>query len=243
MGWLTPATTERTSLAELSVRPAKVIELTHDLLADGNALGTLSCSGGSVATFTARVFHGIDPLLDYQMIVGGPVIFDVGASCGARGNAGRCELDPHRRCRTNLECGGGGICARYDHGLFPNSSYTEVTDLDMVVDSIYNTGSACQNCDGCGPIPLLSGTHYRPFDPSQDWVTEHDIDFVLNVQDFGSDAMLGVLPHARDTFEALETAGDAVTTWSLEPGHHCEAIGMDATADRVAGMLMGASGA
>ena len=49
---------------------------------------------GTAATFGAHVWYGLDSIIDYQMLIGGPGFWDVNAGCGrVHTSAGHCDED------------------------------------------------------------------------------------------------------------------------------------------------------
>lgn len=114
LGWLTRPNGRPSSVAELSKRPAAIIQLIHDNLAEGKKFGTASCSGGSIATFDAVYFNGVGKLLDYQQLNGGPY-YDIGWACGE-------GPDPFQF----------------------NGLATLALPITKLVDHVHKTGNACQ---------------------------------------------------------------------------------------------------
>ncbi len=108
LGWVS-RTDERPSTFEaLTRRPASVIQWAHEhLVPPGAKLGTVGCSGGAVATFSAVLWHGLDEALDYQLFSSGPgVVWDLNETCGARRPVrGVCEHNPAVSCRADTDCG------------------------------------------------------------------------------------------------------------------------------------------
>ena len=92
-----------------------MLEWVHDHLSQGHAFGTVADSMGSVATFGAVLWHGLDPIIDYQLLVGGPPMWDVNAGCGlVRYEQGYCGLDGTTPCRRDQDCrnAGKGECRK-----------------------------------------------------------------------------------------------------------------------------------
>jgi hypothetical protein len=93
-GWHTRKDATPSSLRRHAVRPAAVINFVKQQFAAGKKLGTVGSSLGSVATLGARLWYGLDPILDYQMYIGGPANWDVNAGCGRMHYAtGHCDVD------------------------------------------------------------------------------------------------------------------------------------------------------
>jgi len=93
-GWFTRKDAQPTTVRALAVRPAAAIQWIKDNFAAGVKLGTVGSSMGTAATFGAHVWYGLDPILDYQMLIGGPGFWDVNAGCGrVHIAAGHCDAD------------------------------------------------------------------------------------------------------------------------------------------------------
>ncbi|MFT5349685.1 MAG: hypothetical protein ACI9MF_000498, partial [Gammaproteobacteria bacterium] len=83
-GWYSRTSAEATNIKELNKRVASLIAWSHDNLSDSNKFGTLGCSMGTNATFGPVLWHGLDPIIDYQVFVGGPNMWDLNAQCARR---------------------------------------------------------------------------------------------------------------------------------------------------------------
>jgi hypothetical protein len=93
-GWFTRKDATPTTVRALAARPAAVIQWVHDNFAAGHKLGTVGSSMGTAATFGAHVWYGLDSILDYQQLIGGPGFWDVNAGCGrVHITAGHCDTD------------------------------------------------------------------------------------------------------------------------------------------------------
>src|SRR5262249_19543426 len=78
----------------LAARPAAAIRWVHDNLAAGHKLGTAAHSMGTMATFGAQAWYGLEPIIDYQILIGGPGFWDVNAGCGRiHISQGFCDTD------------------------------------------------------------------------------------------------------------------------------------------------------
>ena len=94
LGWWTRQDAQPTSMRALVRRPASVLKWVSDNFAAGHKLGTVGSSMGTVATFGAKVWYGLDPAIDYQLLIGGPGMWDINAGCGrAHYAAGFCDVD------------------------------------------------------------------------------------------------------------------------------------------------------
>jgi len=93
-GWFTRKDATGTTVRALTARPAAAIQWIKDNFAAGKKLGTVGSSMGTVATLGAHVWHGLEPILDYQLLIGGPGMWDVNAGCGrVHISAGFCDVD------------------------------------------------------------------------------------------------------------------------------------------------------
>lgn len=224
-GWMTrPLETEPSSIEEVATRPASVIRFAHDTLSPQDPFGTVSCSAGSLATFYARYFDDLDPLLDYQMWLGGPLLYSAewgctGRTSGCGGSAcGRCRTDPDILCEVGApgQCvGAGGTCASY-----------RLTGSLGLLDVLYLNEASC---------PAVAGTDYAVGDAATtpgDTHLEHPVDLVLSTNlpaQLGDDD-LGIVPHVWDVYTTL--TGPDVTA-SFETGPHCGTFSEQATCERV----------
>jgi hypothetical protein len=93
-GWFTRKDATPRTVREQVARPAAAIQWVKDHFAAGKKLGTVGSSMGTAATFGAHVWYGLEPILDYQMLIGGPGFWDVNAGCGrVHIGAGFCDVD------------------------------------------------------------------------------------------------------------------------------------------------------
>ena len=83
-GWYSRTGDKASNVFELNKRVAAIIAWVHENLAGNEAFATAGCSMGSNATFLARLWHGLDPIIDYQLFVGGPNNWDFNAHCSRR---------------------------------------------------------------------------------------------------------------------------------------------------------------
>ena len=94
-----------TNLVELNKRVASVITWSHDNISNNEIFATAGCSMGTNATFGPVLWHGLDPIIDYQVLVGGPNIWDFNAQCGLRTyDSGFCDMDGVTTCSTDSDC-------------------------------------------------------------------------------------------------------------------------------------------
>jgi hypothetical protein len=204
-GWLSHTDAEASTFIERTRRPAAVIRWAHDhLVAPEVPFGTAGCSGGAVATFSSVFWHGLDALIDYQFLSGGPMVWDLEAACRGRkgvrnaqgGASGMCEQEPERACAWHTDCGSGGgrHCAR------PGSVFAKLGFVDYVL----RTGTDCL----LGRAnPAFAATSYRYTDGDRQY--DHPIDFTI--------AGGTPLVPGPQFIEALPTSGDtsAGITWQV----------------------------
>jgi hypothetical protein len=93
-GWFTRKSAQPSTVRDQAVRPAAVIQWVKDHFAAGKKLGTVGQSMGTVATLGAHVWYGLEPIIDYQMLLGGPGLWDINAGCGrVHTSEGYCDVD------------------------------------------------------------------------------------------------------------------------------------------------------
>jgi len=192
--------------------------------------GTLGCSMGTNATFGPVLWHGLDPIIDYQLFVGGPNMWDLNAQCGRRHyDQGYCAMDGVTPCRENEECsslGGDVRCVRPD----------QYTTIDKLFEDLPNHIHVTDACDIRSSSE--STAPYPPFDDSSmgfttpvNWEVHHRVDFLLNLggrqgasfeEGIGGDQYwgLGHFPYIYNKIQPAENKH-----WRAYPGtHHCGAI-------------------
>jgi hypothetical protein len=93
-GWFSRKDAVASSTRRQVARPAAAIQWVKDNFAVGHKLGTVGSSMGTIATFGSHVWYGLEPIIDYQMLIGGPGYWDVNAGCGRiHISAGYCDVD------------------------------------------------------------------------------------------------------------------------------------------------------
>ena len=233
-GWYTRNSAEATRVPELNRRVAAAIAWAHENLAGPSTFGTMGCSMGAQATFGAVLWHGLDDIIDYQALAGGPPLYDINAGCGRRGyEQGYCDLDAGVACTEDADCK-----AVSDHSLcrvpepIPNHRAYE-----SVVNHVHAT-TACRIAEG-GDEP------YAPFDESGmmsaddgDWDIDHSIDLFV---DIGAAHVSGLseggdehwsLGHFMYTYNRMNMQPGSDKRWhASEHSGHCESIGDKATMD------------
>jgi hypothetical protein len=228
-GWYSRTSAEPTNIKDLNERVASIIAWSHDNLSDSAMFGTLGCSMGTNATFGPVLWHGLDPIIDYQVFVGGPNMWDLNAQCGRRSyEKGYCDLDGTTHCTTDNECQSSGEAG---HCVKPE----RYTTIDLLFNQLPNHIHATNVCD----IRASNSTTepYPPFDESSmgfasgaDWTIDHKMDFLVNLgakqgktyQVLGGDEYWG-LGHFPYVFNKIEPAENK--SWqSISASHHCDAM-------------------
>jgi len=232
-GWFSRTSEKGTNIRDLNKRVASIILWAHDNLSNGNMFGTIGCSMGTNATFGPVLWHGLDPIIDYQLFVGGPNMWDLNAQCGRRHYAkGYCDLDGVTTCASDQDCravGENGHCTR-------PSNYTTI---DKLFEDMPNHVHATDACDI--RVSDESTAPYPPFDESSmgfthpaDWNIDHRVDFLVNVggkqaatfeEGIGGDEYwgLGNFPFVYNKIQPAENKH-----WYFYPdSHHCGALDSD----------------
>lgn len=227
-GWYSRTSAEPTNIKKLNERVASVMAWSHDNLSDTAMFGTLGCSMGTNATFGPVLWHGLDPIVDYQAFVGGPNMWDLNAQCGRRTyEQGFCDTDGTTQCASDKDCqslGDAGRCVVPDR----------YTTIDLLFNQLPNHIHATNACDIRASNP--STKHYPPFDESSmgfaagaDWNIDHKMDFLVNLnakqgdtyKEMGGDKYWG-LGHFPYVFNKIEPAQNK--SWkSIADSHHCDA--------------------
>jgi hypothetical protein len=229
-GWYSRTSEQPTDIKELNARVASVIAWSHDNLSNNAMFGTLGCSMGTNATFGPVLWHGLDPIIDYQLFVGGPNMWDLNAQCGRRHyDKGYCDYDGVTSCRDNNEC----------LSLDKNSKCVmpgKYTTIDKLFEQLPNHIHATDACDIRASDE--STPAYPPFDQSSmayargaDWEIDHKMDFLVNLgakqgatrtEGLGGDEYwaLGHFPYVYNKIKP-----DANKTWRAYPDtHHCDGM-------------------
>lgn len=221
-GWFTRKDANPTSVRALAARPAAAIQWVKDNMATGHKLGTVGSSMGTAATFGAHVWYGLEPIIDYQMLIGGPGFWDVNAGCGrVHIGAGFCDADVSP-CTGN-----------------PNSSYgdddptcgtaTNSCRVPTVMAPTAGGGSAYNNCinyvgmtTACAPS--VQDSRDVSLDDSslattvQSWSFHGRVDIVTNeggVQPPNADQGMG-LGHMMYLYTQIQSSKG----WIDNEGHH-----------------------
>lgn len=208
------------SLAGVSMRPAAVMKWAYKFLTEETTFSTAGCSGGSIATYYPRHWHGLDPILKYQLLGGGPVMAQIESGCrGGQAFAGRCTENPLKECNTAAECdSGAGTCSNYEWG-----AGAVMAAVRRTVDQLHFVETGPTNdCFRKQPQPLFTISNFDNSVRSIDYSNEHKIDFLMNVSaDPSADNGLNVLAQGALIYSRLNGA----KTWNVEPsGIHCDAL-------------------
>jgi len=224
-GWFTRADATPTSVRALAARPAAAIAWVKDHFAQGKKLGTVGSSMGTAATFGAHVWYGLDSILDYQMLIGGPGLWDVNVGCGRVHSAlGHCDGD-------GAPCAGNPTSSYGNDDPSCGSDATNQCRVATIMAPISNspTGSAYDdiiNYVGMTTACTPQSTDTR--DPSLDvsslgltvtnWSFHGRVDFVANeggVQPPDADQGMGE-GHMLDIYAAIQSA----KSWTDNEGQH-----------------------
>ncbi len=233
-GWYSRTSEKATNIRELNKRVASIIAWTHDQLTDGAMFGTIGCSMGTNATFGPVLWHGLDPIIDYQMFVGGPNMWDLNAQCGRRHYAkGYCDLDGVTTCESDGDCrdvGENSLCTR-------PSNYTTIDKLFEDLPNHIHVTDACDiqaNNESTEPYPPFDESSMA-FSAPAHWDLGHRVDFLVNLgapqgatfeEGIGGDEYwgLGNFPYIFNKIQPAENKH-----WQAYPGtHHCGAMDNEA---------------
>ena len=239
-GWFTRTSAVATRVPNVTRRIASVLAWVHENLAGAAEFGTVGCSMGTQATLGAVYWHsGVDSLVDYQLMVGGPGLWDINAGCGRRQyTSGYCDLDASRACSAHADCSDLSARSRcVIPGPIPFASLYE-----SVVNHVHAT-QACDVSAADGTTPI-----HAPFDESGfgfttgDWDFDHPIDFQMDI--WGSDGdSRWAMGDAMHVFNSITSASGHPKRWNTTPdSNHCAAIGNGRALELVvAGMNLGRS--
>ena len=178
-GWYSRTSPDATNIYELNRRVASIISWVHDNLAGEEVFATASCSMGSNATFLAVLWHGIDPIIDYQLLVGGPNNWDLNTHCDRRKySVGHCDADGVTECETDNQC---TQLAEWSRCRMPGTYSHFGVNYSVFANHVHTT----EACDYSLTGDLEA---YTPFDESgaafrseADWEIDHKIDLIANI--------------------------------------------------------------
>ena len=221
-GWFTRTSAPAARVPDLTRRVAGMIAWVHENLAGAADFGTVGCSMGTQATLGAVYWHDVDPVVDYQLMVGGPGLWDINSGCGRRlYPSGYCDLDARRACSSNAHCADLSARSRCTiPGPIPLAWLYE-----QVVNHVHATRACDVSAAGSG-----TGIH-APFDESGfaftigDWDFDHPIDFQMDL--WGSDGdRRWAMGDAMRVFNNITSAAGHEKRWNTTPDSgHCAAIG------------------
>ena len=224
-GWLTRPSEAPAGHKKLTRRMAAVIAWTHENLTGGGMFGTAACSLGSNATFGPVYWYGLDGIIDYQLLTGGPFIWDINAGCGRRKHElGYCANDGVTRCTENDQCGGQG-------------NYCDFTSVmgsgdEFLYEAFANHPLAT---NACHILDVENNAEpYPPFDENSmaftegDWEVDHEIDLVVdlggkNEVDGERDDSYSQMGHFFPIFNAIRPARNRHWT-AFHNSYHCQSF-------------------
>ena len=221
-GWFTRTSAPATRVPKVTRRIASVIAWVHENLAGSSDFGTVGCSMGTQATLGAVYWHDVDSVVDYQLMVGGPGLWDINAGCGRRSyTSGYCDLDASRACSSNADC--RDLSAR-SRCVVPRP-----IPLAWLYESVVNHVHATQ---ACKVSQASSSTPtYAPFDESGfgfttgDWDFDHPIDFQMDLWGRDGDSRWA-MGDAMRVFNSIVSASGHEKRWNTtKDSNHCAAIG------------------
>ncbi len=218
IGWgMRSSPDEGATLYGKTERPAQLIKWIHDNIVPPQVkFGTIGCSAGSMATFSSVYWHGLDPIVDYQLLGGGPPLaWDVGATC--RGVAdeeqptGVCEENPAKDCSSDKDCERRCATPQKSKASFANSF------VSLLPDYIHNINLTCfRNLKH----PVFDKSSYRFV--GGDWEQDSPTDFLVDVGKpdgsiSGTDTDISVTYMAGMTYRSIR----GEKSWLLHVGKHC----------------------
>ena len=222
-GWFTRTSAPAARVPDLTRRVAAVIAWVHEELAGEADFGTVGCSMGTQATLGAVYWHDVDPVVDYQLMVGGPALWDVNSGCGRRiHSSGYCDLDARQACRSDAQCA----------PLSPRSRCTLPGPIPLawLYEQVVNHVHATQACAVSAAADGGADVH-APFDESSfaftagDWDFDHPIDFQMDVWGPQGDGKWG-MGDAMRVFHSITSAAGHEKRWNTtRDSGHCAAIG------------------
>lgn len=226
VGWFSrpfAGSTLEKNLYGVSARPAAVMKWIFLNLAAA-PFSTVGCSGGSIATYYPRHWHGLDAALRYQLLSGGPVMSKIQAACGAAAQGtGRCTRSPTTECTTTAACGAnGGTCSPYAWKR-PDLVMAAVRGTIDHLHASATNGST--DCADANPQPTFDASDFDSAAHARDSHNEHRIDFMMNIDDANADDVLDVLASGAAVYSGL--TGEK--TWTTQStGAHCDTFKTDA---------------
>ena len=239
-GWFTRTSAPATRVPNVTRRIASVLAWVHENLAGASDFGTVGCSMGTQATLGAVYWHdSVDSLVDYQLMVGGPGLWDINAGCGRRQyTAGYCDLDASQACSADADCSGLSTRSQcITPGPIPAAGLYE-----SVVNHVHAT-QACDVSAADSTTPIHAAFDESGFGfTTGDWDFDHPIDFQMDL--WGSDGdHRWAMGDAMRVFNSITSAAGHPKRWNTTPdSNHCAAISDGRALELVvAGMRLGES--
>ena len=237
-GWFTRTSAPATRVPNVTRRIASVLAWVHENLAGDAEFGTVGCSMGTQATLGAVYWHsGVDSIVDYQLMVGGPGLWDINAGCGRRQyTSGFCDLDASRTCSADADCASLSTRSQcITPGPIPLASLYE-----SVVNHVHAT-QACDVSEADSTTPIHGDFDESGFGfTTGDWDFDHPIDFQMDL--WGSDGdHRWAMGDAMHVFNSITSASGHPKRWNTTPDSgHCAAISNGRALELVmAGMGLG----
>ena len=230
-GWYTRNSAAAERVPNLNRRVAAAIAWSHENLAGPSTFATRGCSMGAVATLGAVLWHGLDDIIDYQALGGGPPLYDLNAGCGRRTyERGYCDLDANVPCTADADCkavAASSVC-----------SVPGMITAGWLYESVVNHVHATTVCR----IPEGGDEPYPPFDESSmmaaddgDWDIDHSVDLVVDLgPDYDSERLGGgdehwALGHFMQAFNRMNMQPGSDKQWHvIANSNHCESFGGEA---------------
>ncbi len=221
-GWFTRKDATPTSTRGQAARPAAVIQWVKDNFAQGQKLGTVGSSMGTAATFGAHVWYGLDSIIDYQMLIGGPGFWDVNAGCGrVHTSEGHCDEDASA-CTGNANSSYGNddpFCGTSTTNNCRVPTVMAPTAAGSAYNSVINYVAMTTAC-----VNMANDSRDSSLDDSSlamtvsDWNFRGRIDFVTNeggTQPPNADQGMG-----EGHMMAIYTQIQSAKSWNDNQGYH-----------------------
>ena len=221
-GWYTRTSAPATRVPAVNRRVASLIAWIHENLAGAGGLGTVGCSMGTQATFGAVYWHDVDEAVDYQLMVGGPPLWDINAGCGRRSySSGYCDVDASRACTSDADCAAlssRSRCAK--PGPIPLASLYE-----SVINHVHATSTCSVATAGSTPGTIAAFDESGLGFTAGDWDFDHPIDFQMDIWGPDGDSRWA-MADAMLVFNSVRSAAGHPKRWNTTPdANHCAAIG------------------
>ena len=228
-GWYSRSSAGPSNIRELNKRVASIISWVHENLSADTMFGTLGCSMGTNATFGPVLWHGLDPIIDYQLFVGGPNMWDLNAQCRRRHyTKGYCDYDASTACTADSDC-------RAVHDKAQCAIPSHYTTIARLFAQLPNHIHVTDACDIGGSDENTAA--FADFDSSSmayaegaDWEIDHKMDFIVNLdaeqgvtrqQGLGGDEYWA-LGHFPPVYNRIKP--DKNKRWrAIADSHHCDA--------------------